>query len=84
MDLRKLARNACVKANYKPQLVLERESELKEEIILQGQEIEGLNIEIVDLSRQNELLRHENNVLKDKIRELKTVLGFIEMAHDKG
>ena len=84
MDLRKLAKNAYAKVNSKPQFVLERESELKEDIIMQGQEIEGLNVEIVDLSRQNELLRHENNVLKDKIRELKTVLGFIEMAHDKG
>ena len=84
MDLRKLARNVCVKVSKNPQFVLERESELKEEIILQGQEIEGLSIEIVDLSRQNELLRHENNVLKDKIKELKTILGFIEMAHDKG
>ena len=84
MDLRKLAKNAYAKVNSKPQFVLERESELKEDIIMQGQEIEGLNVEIVDLSRQNELLRHENSVLKDKIRELKTILGFIEMAHDKG
>ena len=83
MDLRKLARNAYVKANNRDQLAHEEEFELKEEIILQGQEIEGLNAEIVDLSRQNELLRHENFGLRNEIGELKAVLEFMEMTHDK-
>ena len=82
MDLRKLARNAYLKTQDRT-LTESNEFELKEEIILLGQEIEGLSEQIGDLSKENEALRSENLTLQDEIYRLKAELEFLDSTQDK-
>ena len=87
MDLRRLAKEAIARTRSAgPDLYHERdenENDWKEEIILQGQEIEGLNAMIVDLSRNNDELRAENELLRERIKRMRSELSFLDMAIDK-
>ena len=87
MDLRRLAKEAIARTRSAgPGLYHERdenENDWKEEIILQGQEIEGLNAMIVDLSRNNDELRAENELLRERIKLMRSELSFLDMAIDK-
>ena len=76
MSLRDLAKKACGKARRLEESNPETEWELKEDIIMLGQEIEGLSQCVRDLSENNEYLRAENENLKNERDRLKSQLQF--------
>lgn len=83
MSLRDLARKACIKTRIPKEANPETEWDLKEDIIMLGQEIEGLNQQVRDLSENNDHLRAENEALKDERSRLESHLQFFKMINQK-